>query len=475
MRSVSVVILLATAACSSPSPESSSTNASAQQGRTFSGYGTDFEKLGEPYGGCGVPESLLFDDNGKKLPYIALNVQNTTIEEPILPRPIQQADKVGLFANGRNCGRWIEITVGNDCRNATQNAHEGKICVQADGSHGPEYYKTQDELNGKVLYGVIADSCQDPNYWCRNSQEHVDISTHELLDMLAEWGSDRTKWNNRQVTWKFISEPPAKFQLREPKFAWAPNAMPYWPALIIYNLRNGLSKVEIKSKDSWIPATMNSDMGQLWILAAPDSSPQPGQGAVYSARIYDASETLLGTYELTLPAECEKGCKDVVKIEPTKSGGAAAPGQTVGTATGTSQSVATTTTTSTATATASTPATGGESEGLVGMALYEGIKSIIGADPNLPRDQVASKPFMGSFSTIKSQDDAGMATTGYCMTDNACGHFEAYSSTGVPLSELQCNKFCYVDPSTKKFKTSQKYTVQNPPASYLCCGWETCE
>jgi hypothetical protein len=192
--------------------------------------------------------------------------------------------------------------------------------VQADGSHGPEYYRTQDDLNGKVLYGVVADSCQDPNYWCRDSQGHVDISTHELLDMLTEWGSDRSKWNNRQVTWKFVKEPPAKFRLGEPKLAWAPNAMPYWPALIIYNLKNGLSKVEIKSRETWIPATMNSDMGQLWILTAPDGSPQPGQGASYTIRLHDADAdaALLGTYDLSLPAECEKGCKDIVKIEPRK-------------------------------------------------------------------------------------------------------------------------------------------------------------
>lgn len=108
------------------------------------------------------------------------------------------------------------------------------------------------------------------------------------------------------------------------------------------------------------------------------------------------------------------------------------------------------------------------------MALYEGVKNIIGADWAIPRDQVNAKPFMGSFSTIKSADDPLLANTGYCMTDNACGRFDAYANAGVPLSDLQCNKFCYVDANTKKFQQSQIYNMQNPPATFICCGWETC-
>lgn len=313
-------VIFASSACLKKPQDNSDTMAAggAKTEQVFRGYGTDFEKLGEPYGGCGVPESLLFDENGKKLPYIALNVQNTSIEEQVLPRPIKDASKVGLYNNGKNCGRWIEITVGNDCRNATQHAHEGKICVQADGRYGPEFYTTKDQMNGKVLYGVIADSCQDPNYWCRTSEEHIDISTHELLEMLTQWGGDRTLWNNREVSWKFIKQPPAKFQITAPKFAWAPRAMPYWPALIIYNLKNGLSKVEISVRGQWRPATMNSDMGQLWILGTKDNSNQSAQQSSYNYtfRISDSDNQVIGTYQVTLPAECENGCPDILPVTP---------------------------------------------------------------------------------------------------------------------------------------------------------------
>lgn len=307
-------LLLVTTACIKRKPSTSQTLANTEEARTYQGYGTDFEKLGEPYGGCGVPEALLFDDQGKKLPYIALNVQNTPIAESILSRPIQDPSKVGLWNNGKNCGRWIEITVGNDCRNASQQAHEGKICVQSNGESGPQFYNTQDELNGKMLYGIIADSCQDPNYWCRDSQGHVDISTHELLERLKDWGADRTKWNNRQVTWKFIKQPPTQFTLKNPKFAWAQNAMPYWPALVIYNVSNGLSRVEIKANDTWIPAKMNSDMGQLWILGSKDNSVQTAAGYEFTFRFYDLDENMLGPYTAILPTDCEKGCKEVLKV-----------------------------------------------------------------------------------------------------------------------------------------------------------------
>lgn len=309
-------ILMVLNGCKKRNLQQTSLSAAASTSTVFEGFGTDFEAFGKPYGGCGVPEKLLYDDQQKKLPYIALNVQNTPIEAGIIPRPIRDSSKVGLWDNGQNCGRWIKITVGNDCRDATQLAHEGKICVRQDGSHGESNYDTVDDLNGKVLYGVIADSCQDPNYWCRDSEGHVDISTHELTDMLQEWGKDRRSWNNRQVTWNFIDSPPAKFQIGEPKFAWSVNAKPVWPALVVYNLKNGLSRVEYKKDGVWTPAQMNSDMGQLWILGVASGEVE---SLSYDIRIYDVRDNLIGTYSVTLPASCSDGCSDFVDAKGGKA------------------------------------------------------------------------------------------------------------------------------------------------------------
>lgn len=113
-------------------------------------------------------------------------------------------------------------------------------------------------------------------------------------------------------------------------------------------------------------------------------------------------------------------------------------------------------------------------ECLVGKELLDGIRNIISADPNVPKEEIKYKPFTGSFSTIKSENDPLLESTSYCMTDNACGHWEAYSRPDVPLSELNCNNFCYISKSTRKYTKSQMFSMENPPESFLNCGWETC-
>ena len=111
---------------------------------------------------------------------------------------------------------------------------------------------------------------------------------------------------------------------------------------------------------------------------------------------------------------------------------------------------------------------------LSGSDFLNGIREIIGRDGLLSENDLQYKPFMGSFANIKSDNDPNFEGTAYCMTDNHCGHFEAYSESTVPLSDLACNKFCYIDSNTNYYATSQVYTIQNPPETYLCCGWETC-
>lgn len=65
-------------------------------GGTKEGHGTHFTAMGTPFGGCGVPPAKAVDDNGKALPFVALNTNSE-------------------FSGGANCGRWVEITVGENC------------------------------------------------------------------------------------------------------------------------------------------------------------------------------------------------------------------------------------------------------------------------------------------------------------------------------------------------------------------------
>ena len=115
-----------------------------------------------------------------------------------------------------------------------------------------------------------------------------------------------------------------------------------------------------------------------------------------------------------------------------------------------------------------------EQNRLSGYDFLVGIQDIIGSDPTLPRDQIGTKPFSGSFSSIQSTADSHFESTSYCLTDKACGHWEAYSRPDVPLTLLDCNTFCFIDENTRRYRESQDYTVHHPPRSFLNCGWETC-
>lgn len=111
-------------------------------------------------------------------------------------------------------------------------------------------------------------------------------------------------------------------------------------------------------------------------------------------------------------------------------------------------------------------------DGLKGNDFLRGIKDIIGKDPNLPRNEIDIKPYGGSFSNLNPTDS--LEDVQYCLTDNACGHFEAYSEKNVPLYLLSCNHFCYIEKTNRQFRQSEIYTIENPPLFYLNCGWETC-
>jgi hypothetical protein len=92
---------------------------SAQQSRA--GYATHFDGLGNPYGGCGVPDQYVGSDD-----YVALNVFNTpNTGASYFARPLTGADiaYMGEFQNGLNCGRWVKVAVSEDCLNG-QNGGE---------------------------------------------------------------------------------------------------------------------------------------------------------------------------------------------------------------------------------------------------------------------------------------------------------------------------------------------------------------
>ena len=123
------------------------------------GNATWFSGLGSPYGGCGLPQANLDSQN-----FLALNVQNSPGNYTNVPRPISAANAalIGMFDNGLNCGRWVQVTIGNFCTGVNDGAPNQPFC--RNGSW------VSDKYNGATLDMLVADSCDDGNPGARTTR-----------------------------------------------------------------------------------------------------------------------------------------------------------------------------------------------------------------------------------------------------------------------------------------------------------------
>ena len=87
-------------------------------------------------------------------------------------------------------------------------------------------------------------------------------------------------------------------------------AQPYWPAIAISHLPNGIHGVQYFANGAWASATMDSDQGDDYIIA-----PTTGAGTAgsqYEIRVIDASGNLVNNgevYNFSLPSAClPNGC-----------------------------------------------------------------------------------------------------------------------------------------------------------------------
>jgi hypothetical protein len=55
------------------------------------------------------------------------------------------------------------------------------------------------------MYGYVADSCADQNYWCQTDTNHLDLSRPHLDSQGMTGG-----WNGRQVEWAYMDGAPAE-------------------------------------------------------------------------------------------------------------------------------------------------------------------------------------------------------------------------------------------------------------------------
>jgi hypothetical protein len=263
------------------------------------GWATWFTGLGSPYGGCGLPQADLDSQD-----FLALNVQNSPGVYTNLPRPIPAADasEIGMFDNGLNCGRWVQVTIGDNCDGTNSGAAGQPFCTP--GS------LASDQFNGATLDFVVADSCDDDNAWCKDSPYHVDLAQASLNQFVLNGqpvgDMYPSAWNNRQVSWQFIAAPNYTGNIG---IGFIQGAQPYWPAVAISHLPNGIHGVQYYANGSWVPATMDSDMGDDYIIGP--TSGTGTDGTSYEIQVTDASGNLVNSgqvYSFSLPSACTDGC-----------------------------------------------------------------------------------------------------------------------------------------------------------------------
>jgi hypothetical protein len=282
------------------------------------GNATWFTGLGSPYGGCGLPQAALDSQN-----FLALNVQNSPGVYTNLPRPIPAADasEIGMFDNGLNCGRWVQVTIGNYCTGTNDGAPNQPFC--RNGSW------VADQFNGATLDMIVGDSCDDGNAWCKDDPYHVDLA-QASLNLFQQGGQPvgdmyPNSWNNRQVSWQFIAAPNYTGDI---KIGAIQGAQTYWPAIAISHLPNGIHGVQYLANGSWVSAAMDSDQGDDYIIG-----PTTGTGTAgtqYQIRVTDASDSLVNNgeiYSFSLPAGCANGCGPAYTpiSYTTSSGGGPSP------------------------------------------------------------------------------------------------------------------------------------------------------
>jgi hypothetical protein len=208
-----------------------------------------------------------------------------------LPRPLQNSNAIGAWENGKNCGRWVRITMSDYCTNHLGHGEKGKhLCSQGQW--------VGDDYNGRTLDMLVSDSCHDGNVWCRDDRHHLDLATASL----EKFGSGlKDKWNNRKINWHFIKAPNYQGDIR---IGFRQNSKPYWPAISVTHLENGVSAIEQEINGHFRSLRMDGDMGQAYVLEATASNR-------YRIRLYDVQGQLVQggrIYEFGFP--CADTCSE---------------------------------------------------------------------------------------------------------------------------------------------------------------------
>jgi hypothetical protein len=258
----------------------------------FSGIG------GAAYGGCGIAQADVDTQD-----FVALNVQNTPNDySTFYSRPIaaQYAAGIGLFDNGRNCGRWVHVTISDYCDGVNDGATNQPFCRGGLGF-------IPDAYNGAELDMIVADSCQDGNAWCRDDPYHLDLTRYSLNKFVkngvAVGDMDPDHWNNRHIQWHFEAAPNYSGDIT---IGFIKDSQAWWTPIAIKHLKNGIHGIDYFDGTNWVKAVMDSDMGQTYVIGALT----PG-GSTYQIRVYDVTDQLINNgriYNFSYPTSCGSLC-----------------------------------------------------------------------------------------------------------------------------------------------------------------------
>ena len=254
---------------------------------------THFDGLGVPYGGCGIPQDKLETQS-----FVALNVFNTPGVYSFWPRPLAGSDLqyIGEFNNGKNCGRWVRVTIQEFCKGTNDGAQSQAFCRGGSGW-------VKDGLEGATQDMLVADSCGDSNAWCRDSRYHLDFSLASMnlfalngvtVNLLPDHD------NNRKISWHYIDAPNYTGDIN---IYFMAGAELWWPAIAINHLKNGIHGVEQLINGVWTAMPMNTDLGQAYILQ--------GGTTHFQIRVRDVNDELINggrVYTFDLPAACNGKC-----------------------------------------------------------------------------------------------------------------------------------------------------------------------
>ena len=267
------------------------------------GNATWFDNLGAPYGGCGLPQDQLETQN-----WIALNVFNTPRDYAMYSRPMAAGDpKIGMWDNGHNCGRWVRVSIADYCTGINDGAAGQAFC--RNGAW------VQDKYNGATLDMLVADSCGDPNAWCRDDPYHLDLA-HQAINLFQKNGApvgdlEPTHWGNRKVTWEFIEAPNYSGDIQ---IGFIQGSEKWWGGVSINHLPNGIHGVEHFTDGAWVTTPMNTDMGQSYLV-----EPTTAGGTDYRIRVKDVTGAYVfggREYSFSLPSSCGGKCSASASSRP---------------------------------------------------------------------------------------------------------------------------------------------------------------